>query len=81
MVAYALRGVRSRERKGNEFLTTQIFNAATFVASATLAWGIFDPEILTLFGDTKLYLVMVSVAGLFYSFRQLYLLLEPPGRF
>jgi hypothetical protein len=44
-----------------------IFDGVTFCTSVMLLWGIVDPKILVLLGNTKLYLVIAGIAGLLYS--------------
>lgn len=44
-----------------------IFNSATMAISIILLWGIMDPDVLRLIGDTTPYLAIGAFAGVVYS--------------
>jgi len=44
-----------------------IFDGVTFCTSVMLLWGIVDPKVLVLLGNTKIYLVIAGIAGLLYT--------------
>lgn len=57
---------RSIHPSGKELLT-HAFDAATFAASSMVLYGIFEPPVLTLIGNTKPFLMIGSLAGILYS--------------
>lgn len=69
LVAY-LRPYYDR-RAGNEFMLGQLFNGVTFAGSGALVWGILDPDVLKLIGETTMFLLTAGLAGVFYSMREL----------
>ena len=48
-----------------------VFDAATFASSLLLLWGIFNPTILAMIGDTKPFLLIAGVGGMVYSINAL----------
>lgn len=73
-LAYTCRGWRGNmhAQRGNEFMLTQLFNGVTFAGSASILWGIMDPPILKIIGDTTMFLLVAGAAGVLFSVRQLF---------
>lgn len=72
-LAYVLRDGRGSRytEAGHEFMLTQIFNGITFAGSVTILWGILDPEVMKIIGDTTMFLLIGGIAGTLFSLRQL----------
>jgi len=49
-----------------------IFDGATFALSLALFVGVFDPNVLTLLGSTKVFLMIAGLAGIGYGIRSLF---------
>lgn len=64
-------------KDASDFMLSQLFNGVTFAGSAALVWGIMDPEILKLVGETTMFLLIAGLAGVFYSLRELFKPLKP----
>ena len=72
-VSYLFRDTRGERYidGGHEFMLTQLFNGITFAGSATILWGVVDPTVMVIIGDTTMFLLVAGMAGLLYSARQL----------
>ncbi|RKS91749.1 hypothetical protein [Sphingosinicella microcystinivorans] len=78
ILAYFLRAMRTRQlgSNGNEFLLAQIFNGTTFAGSSSIVWGILDPSVMIVIGETTMFLLVAGVAGMGYALRELAKLLR-----
>ena len=48
-----------------------VFDGAVCASSVMLLWGVIEPHVLKVIGDTKPYLALAGLAGLFYSIQSL----------
>ena len=73
IAAYILRDDRGERYidSGHEFMLTQLFNGITFAGSLAVLWGVIDPRIMAILGDTTMFLLVAGLAGVLYSLRQL----------
>lgn len=73
IMAYMLRYSRGEHYTdtGHEFMLTQLFNGTTFAGSSAVLWGVMDPDVMKIVGDTTMFLLLAGVAGVLYSLRQL----------
>jgi hypothetical protein len=56
----------------NRFFIQKLFDGVTFAGSLMLFLGIFDPVVLRLIGNTTLFLIIASLAGVGYSLHALF---------
>jgi hypothetical protein len=49
-----------------------VFDGVTFCTSVMLLWGLVEPTILVLLGNTKPYLLIAGIAGVSYSISALF---------
>lgn len=49
----------------------QLFNGITFAGSMAVFWGVADPTIIKITGDTTMFLLSAGMAGAVCSSRQL----------
>ena len=72
-VAVLLNFLRHRSiHPATKNLIGQTFDASTFAASALVVWGILDPAVLRLIGNTTPFLVIGAAAGIAYSVGELF---------
>lgn len=57
----------TREFDDRRVIFRVLFDGGTFSGSAMIVWGIIDPVVLDLLGDTKPFLIFAGLAGLIYS--------------
>lgn len=71
-VAYALQWSQTGRFTGKEAdYLTRVFDSATFAGSAMLLVGIFVPDVLSLIGNTKPFLIVAGLAGVIYALHAL----------
>ena len=50
----------------------KVFDGATFASCVLLIVGAFDPTVLQLLGNTKLFLIVAGIAGELYTLDSLF---------
>lgn len=72
--AYGCRDTRGERYldSGNDFMLTQLFNGITFAGSIAVLWGVVDPSVMAILGDTSMFLLVAGLAGALYAVRQLF---------
>jgi hypothetical protein len=74
-IAYAIHLVRCYYHDSFQYCAQhakRLFDGAVFSGSALVLVGIYYPPLLTLIGDTTIYLAIAALAGLGYSARALW---------
>lgn len=74
VTAYAVRYAKTKTftNGSNRFLLSHVFDGSTMAGSVILLWGIVDPAILRIIGETTMFLMIGGVAGVVYSIHALF---------
>lgn len=59
------------ERRAKGWIV-HVFEGAAMAASLTVLWGVVDPAILEMLGETTPYLMIAGVGGVYYSVAALF---------
>jgi len=72
IVAYLVRYILTDwYDRASHFWIAAIFDGVTFAGSSLVLWGMYEPGVLKLMGNTKPFLAIAAVVGLVYSIRAL----------